>query len=133
MDNNDFQQMMERIDRSNRRQARYGMLQCVFSIVSALCCVALLLLVLSMLPQLQAISQQAETVLSNLEVVSHDLASMDLSGMVKNVDALVTDSQAGLADALAKLNSIDIDSLNTAIESLAAVVEPLSKLTNIFK
>ena len=133
MDNNDFQQMMERIDRSNRRQARYGMLQCVFSIVSALCCVVLLLLVLSMLPQLQDIAQQAETVLSNLEVVSHDLASMDLSGMVKNVDALVTDSQAGLADALAKLNSIDIDSLNTAIESLAAVVEPLSKLTNIFK
>ena len=64
---NDFQQMMERIDRSNRRQARYGFLQCFFSIIAALCCIAMLLLILSALPQLQQMADQASNILSNLE------------------------------------------------------------------
>ena len=130
--NNDFQQMMERIDRSNRRQARYGLLQCIFSLISVVCCVALLLLVISAVPQFQAMAQQAETVLSNLETVSNELANVDLAGMVQDVDALVSDSQTGLTEAMNKLNAIDIDTLNKAIESLADVIEPLAKLSNIF-
>lgn len=130
--NNDFQQMMERIDRSNRRQARYGLLQCIFGLISVVCCVGLLLLVISAVPQFQAMAQQAETVLSNLETVSNELAAVDLAGMVEDVDALVSDSQSGLTEALNKLNAIDIDTLNKAIESLADVIEPLAKLSNIF-
>ena len=47
-------------------------------------------------------------------------------------DALVSDSQTGLTEAMNKLNAIDIDTLNKAIESLADVIEPLAKLSNIF-
>ena len=129
---NDFQQMMERIDRSNRRQARYGLLQCVFSIIAALCCVVLLLMVMSALPQLQQMSEQAGTILSNLEAISTELSTLDLSGMVSNVDSLVTESQNSLNGAMSKLDAIDIDALNKAIKDLAAVVEPLAKLSKIF-
>ena len=130
--NNEFQQMMERIDRSNRKQARYGLLQCIFSLISVVCCVALLLLVISAIPQFQAMAQQAETVLSNLEAVSNELASVDLASMVEDVETLVSDSQAGLTEAMNKLNAIDIDTLNKAIDSLADVIEPLAKIGNLF-
>ena len=130
--NNDFQQIMERIDRSNRKQARYGLLQCVFSIIAALCCVVLLLMVVSALPQFQQMSEQAGTILSNLEAISTELSTLDLSGMVSNVDSLVTESQSSLSDAMSKFDAIDIDALNKAIKDLAAVVEPLAKLSKIF-
>ena len=128
----DFQQMMERIDRSNRRQARYGLFQCIFSLIAALCCVAVLLMFMSSLPQLQQMGEQAGTILSNLETISSELGSLDLSGMVSNVDSLVTESQSGLNEALSKINAIDIDALNSAIKDLASVIEPLAKLSKIF-
>lgn len=130
---NDFQQMMERIERSNRQQARYGLLQCIFSFIAALSCVAVLLLILSALPRFQQMSDQAATILSNLELISTELSASDLSGMVSNVDSLVTESQSSLNSAMEKINSIDIDGLNNAIAKLSAVIEPLTKLTNIFR
>ncbi len=130
---NDFQQMMERIERSNRQQARYGLLQCIFSFIAALSCLAVLVLVLSAIPQFQQMSDQASVILSNLEVISTELSSSDLSGMVSNVDSLVTESQSSLINAMDKINAIDIDALNDAISKLSSVIEPLTKLTNIFR
>ena len=128
----EFQELMERLDKSNRRQARYAMLQCFFSVISAVCCAGLFLLVYSLLPQLQELSAQIETVLKNIETVSAELAAIDFEGMVSNIDSLVTSSQAGLEDAVGKLNTLDFDTLNKAIKDLAAVVEPLSKLGKLF-
>lgn len=128
----EFQELMERLDKSNRKQARYAMLQCFFSIISAVCCAGLFLLVYSLLPQLQELTAQVETVLANIETVSTELAAIDFEGMVSSIDSLVSSSQSGLEDAVGKLNSIDFDTLNKAIKDLAAVIEPLSKLGKIF-
>lgn len=128
----EFQELMERLDKSNRRQARYAMLQCFFSVISAICCAGLFLLVYSLLPQLQELTVQIETVLANIETVSAELAAIDFEGMVSNIDSLVTSSQASLQDATGKLNSLDFDTLNKAIKDLSAVVERLNKLGKIF-
>ena len=133
MDNrNEFQELMERLDESNRKQARFAMLQCVFSIISAVCCAGLFLLVYSLLPQLRELTMQVETVLANLETVTTELASIDFAGMVNSIDSLVSSSQAGLEDAVSKLNSLDFETLNKAIKNLSDVIEPLSKLTKFF-
>ena len=58
---------------------------------------------------------------------------MDFTGMVEDVDTLVTTAQSSLEQTMGKLNSIDFDTLNNAIEDLAKVVEPMSKLMNVFK
>lgn len=52
--------------------------------------------------------------------------------MVENVDELTASSQKNIKEAVEKLNSIDFDTLNKAIENLAAVVEPLAKFFNVF-
>ena len=137
--NQQMQEYMEKLERSNRRQARYALVQCIFSVVAAVCCLLLLLTVAKIVPdvkelsgEISAIAVQAETVLTNLETVTEELAAADLAGVVEDVDALVVTSQEGLLEALTKVNSIDIDTLNTALEHLAKIVERLERVSSFF-
>ena len=100
---------------------------------AALCCVGLFALVWQLMPQVQALTGQMETVLTNLEIVTEQLAGMDLGEMVRNVDDLVAASQAGVEETMGKLNSIDFDELNRAIGNLSDVVDPMAKFFNVFR
>ena len=64
--------------------------------------------------------------LANLELVTTQLAGMDLGAMVQNVDELVVTTREGLG-------AIDFKMLNQAIEDLADVVEPLAKFFDVFQ
>ena len=132
--------LLEQMEKANRKQVAYARLQFVFSVIAAICCILLLLAGVKILPQLQEAVLQAETVLTNLETVTTDLAQADLIGMVENVDALVTNvdglvgtSQEGVEQTMAKINAIDFDALNDAIKDLSDVIEPIAKFFNTFK
>lgn len=150
-ENKNLQELLEALNKSNRQQVRWAKLQCLFSAVAALCCAGALLAIVSLIPQVTATAQQAETILNNLEQVTWQLAQANIAGVMTDleevarnmaeadlgsiagdVSALVQDSQAGLNDALGKLNSLDFTTLNKAIADLAAVVEPLAKFFNRF-
>lgn len=121
----DLQELLERLDESNRKQAKYAKWQCVFSIAAAVCCVGLFVLVWNLMPEVRNLTGQMETVLTNLELVTDQLAGMDLGAMVRNVDSLVITTQESLG-------AIDFEALNQAIQNLADVVEPLAKFFNVF-
>ena len=127
-----LQELLERLDESNRQQAKFARWQCILSVAAALCCMGLFILVWQLMPQVQELTGQMETVLDNLEIVTAQLAGMDLGEMVRNVDELVVTSQAGIEETMAKLNAIDFDELNRAIGNLSDVVEPMAKFFNIF-
>lgn len=129
----ELQELLKRLDESNRQQAKYARWQCILSVASALCCVGLFVLVWQLMPQVQALTSQMETVLTNLEIVTEQLAGMDLGEMVRNVDELVVTSQAGVEETMSKLNSIDFAELNRAIGNLSDVVEPMAKFFNVFR
>ena len=138
--NPELQELLTRLEKSNRQQVRYARLQCLFAVLAAVCCCAMLFAVLSVVPQIQQIAlqiqdlgTQTETVLTNLESVTAELAEVDLGSMVSNVDTLVADSQEGVKQALDKINELDIDSLNRAIADLSAVVKPLADFFNRFR
>lgn len=133
-------ELLENMEKANRRQVAYARLQFIFSVVAALCCIVLLLAGMKVLPQLQKAVSQAETVLTNLETVTTELAESDLSGMVENMDALVNNvdglvgtSQAGVEQTMEKINAIDFEALNDAIKDLSDVIEPIAKFFNTFK
>jgi len=135
----EFKDTLEQLEKSNRQQARFAKLQCLFSLIAALCCAGVLYLVWSLMPQITLIGDQAEvtiadlqTTLSNLEVITNQLAEADLGGMANNVDSLVTTSQASVEQITERLNAIDFDTLNKAIQHLSDVVEPLAKFFNVF-
>ena len=131
--------LMEKLEKSNRQQVRSARLQCFFSFLAAVCCLLLLLTVAKIVPdikelsgEISGIALQAETVLTNLETVTEELAAADLESLVTNVNGLVATSQTGVEQAVDKLNAVDMETLNKAIEDLAKVVEPLAKLAGMF-
>ena len=131
--------LLQNIEKANRQQVRLTRLVCIFALVAAICCGCTLWLVYSVLPeiteilpQISAVASQMQTVLSDLEQATRQLSVMDFTGMVEDVDTLVTTAQSSLEQTMGKLNSIDFDTLNQAIGDLAKVVEPMSKLMKVF-
>lgn len=124
----DNREMMELI----RQQTRSSRIQCILMLVTALCCVALVVTVLGVLPRVDGVITQMEAVLGNLEQATAQLAAADLEGMASNVDDLVVTGQQSLEQTMEKLNTIDFEALNRAIKDLADVIEPLAKFFNAF-
>ena len=136
----EMQVYLERLEKSNRKQAMFAGLQCFFSVLAAVCCLLLLLTVAKIVPDIKALSQeiggiatQAERVMTNLETVTEELAAADLEGLVTDVDDLVSVSQGGVEEALEKLNAIDLETLNKAIEDLSKIVGPLADAADFFR
>ena len=133
-------ELLNEIKKNTEKQVLYSRLQCIFSIVATLCCVILLVAGLKILPELRDASAQAETVLNNLETVTTELARVDLGSMVENVDGLVQDvdklvttSQNGVEQTMKKLDAINFETLNKAIEDLSRVIDPIANFFKVFK
>lgn len=142
MENNpEMLEILSRMEKASRKQLLYTRLQCLFAFIAAVCCVAVLLAVVKFIPQLEALTVQMGIILDSIDTVTQELASVDLGRMVQNVDnlvgevgglitdvsGLVTDSQAAVQEAVDKLNALDLEKLNKAIEDFAAIIEPLAK------
>ena len=105
------------------------------------------------MPELNAVVTQMQIVLGSMEDVANDLTQLDMQSIVRNVEALVGDigglvgnvedlvgnvdslainAQDSLKQTMTKLGAINFETLNKAIEDLAAVVEPLAKFFNVF-
>lgn len=132
--------LLEDLEKSSRRQTAYARMQFIFSAIAVLICVIVLISVLQVLPVIQNIATKAEYVISNLESVTADLAKSDLLSIVDDmdelvgsVDSLVSTSQLGVEQALQKINGIDFETLNGAIEDLSDVIEPIAKFFNRYK
>ena len=139
MEEKDMREILERMEKTNRQQLRYARLQSILAILAALCFIALVFAVGRVMPRISGFADEAEkllaqaqVVLTNLEEVTQELTELEFAQMVEDVDALVSSSQAGLEQTLEKVNSIDIEKLNEAIDGLAKVVEPLTKFFKVF-
>ena len=115
-------ELLAKMEETSRKQLRFARIQCLFSIIAALCCAVILIIVLRMIPVLQGFAQQADVILSNLEALTDHLAQIDLKQTVENLNTLMTAGQTGVAEAIEKLNAIDIETLNGAIEDLAEII-----------
>ena len=138
-ENKELLELLQKIEKANRQQVKLTRFICIFALVAALCCGCTLGLIYNVLPaitdilpQISSVASQMQTVLSDLEQATRQLSVMDFTGMVEDVDILVTTAQSSLEQTMGKLNSIDFDSLNKAIKNLEAVVEPLAKFFKVF-
>lgn len=111
----------------------------ILSIVSVICCIVLLIAGLTFLPKIQAIVTEAEKIVNNMEALTTELAKTEftdvvdnINSLVSNVDELVATSQQGVEQTMSKINAIDFDALNSAIEDLSNVIEPLAKVVKRF-
>ena len=102
------------LEEHSRQQLKYTRLQCLFSLISLVCCVIVVILVFTALPRVEAMVGQAELILGNLETATRELANMDVTSLVQqmqslltnvdslvsNVDTLVSTNQDGLVETL---------------------------------
>ena len=129
---NQIHELLENIEKNSRKQLFYTRMTCLFGLVAAICCIGMILKLNAFVPELELFAMQAEAVLSNLESVTQELASADLSGMVSSINDLATTSQTGLLEAMEKLNEMDFEILNKTIADLSIVVERLARIASIF-
>lgn len=144
MDRN--QEILEKLEKHARRQLLFTKILCILCVLAVVCSLVLMFAVTGAANQLMTLAQplqdltlqmqglaaEAETVMADLGVVAQALAAADLDSIVENINSLAADSQSVVADAMAKLDTIDIETLNKAIQDLATVVEPLAKITKIW-
>ena len=136
---NEMLDLMKKIEESSRKQLLYTRIQCIAAVLAVACFAGIYFLIKDFLPQISAIITeipgvvaQMEVVLGNLELVTTELAAVDFEGMIEGVNTLVATGQIGLEETVTKLNDIDFETLNKAINSLSQVVEPLAKFFKVF-
>lgn len=132
MEDRQLHSLVESIERSAKQQARLARLQCILSGAAAAVLLVTAVICCTLLPKVKNIASDLETAMTNLTAVSAELESADLEGLVKDVDALVVTGEASVEKTMEKLNAIDFETLNRAIENLADVIEPLAKFFNVF-
>ena len=78
---------------------------------------------------------ELNVVVENTQIITEELKSADIEGTIhsfsdtlNSVYVLVEDSADSLTTSLKKLEELDIDTLNKAIQGLYKVVNPLSSL-----
>lgn len=135
----EMQNMLKKLEKSSRQQALFTKILCVLCAAVLVCTLVLTASVagaanqlLAMAKPLQEMAGQAETVMDNLDDVAQALADADLGSMVESVNTLAADSQTVVSEAMEKLEAIDIDTLNKAIQDLADIVGPLAKVSKFF-
>ena len=147
------EELLLKLETNSRQQALLGKILCVLCAAVLICSLVMTVAVTGAASQLmavvtplqnvagqiedvagqvQAMTGQAETIMDNMEVVTQSLADADLGTMVENVNMLAAESQTVVSDAIEKLDTIDIDTLNKAIKDLSDVVEPLAKVSKFF-
>lgn len=131
-ENKDILELLQKIEKNGRQQVRTTRLLCMLALMAAAVCVAVLVLIFHYLPRVDAVVTQMQSVLTNLEATTEELASLDFSGMMAGIDGLVASGQESLQQTMEKLETLDLATMNKAIKDLAAVVEPLAKLINRF-
>lgn len=146
-ENKEILQLLQQIEKANRRQTLCCTALCIFALITALCCIVtfvalyqllppimdILPQITGVLPEITDVISQMQTVLTNLETTTAQLAQLDLGTMVTNVGQLVATGQQSLEQTMSKLDGIDFTTLNRAIKDLAAVVEPLAKVSSMFR
>lgn len=130
--NQEMLELLRKIEKSNRQKNVTNVIMCVFMLAAAASCVFIGLMVFRLMPQVNGLLGQLETVLSDLEQTTGQLAALDLESMVNNMDSLAVYAQESLQQTMEKLDTIDFETLNKAIEDLAKVIEPLAKFFGRF-
>lgn len=130
--------LLEELTEQNRQQTASLKKQLfVTRILAAAGCVlaaaviAVFLLVVP--PMLQIISQGQETLVEATDTLQTAQETLTDIQTLFDENGLVWQSSEALSQATEKLNRMDIESLNSAIRDLGAVVEPLAEFFGKFK
>ena len=116
---------LSEIQRQNAEQLKLMKKQLrLFRFLSLFLAIALVVLAVVLGSTFKKVNRTIE----HIETVTADLARADWTGMVENINTLVESSQESLGQATAKIDNIDIETLNQSIQDLSTVIGPIARL-----
>lgn len=118
-----------------KEQKRGLMSEKVAAIAGVLLCLLLLIAVAALVPRLLGVLRQADQTLSQVQLTV-DQAQQSLQKidtLVQNTDSIVVENTGAVAEAMQKLNQVDLESLNSSISSLSTILEPLAAFLGRFR
>lgn len=98
----------------------------ISSVVSLALAAVILVFLFSLKPKLEMTLANVDEAVKQVE--SLKLNELDVQKIAEDVDRLVINTEENMQEATERLNSVDFESLNEAIESLNTVVSPLAAL-----
>ena len=144
-DNNDEKSLMTELVRNSRRQLFHARVRTLTSTVTAgaivICLIAVVPTALRTANQANAVMAQANTIMeqasetitfANAAIESITEMSGAITDMGENMDTFITENAESVAAVMAKIEAVDFEGLNNAIEDLGAVIEPLAKFFKKF-
>lgn len=135
-ENRNLEEILARIEESERKQEMYMRCQFLMTMIMAICCVGVLAAVILAYQNIVPTAQDALLAIGNvtkdLGEISAQLTEADLGSLVEHVDQMAVTSEEGIKQALEQINAINIEELNQAIAALYEVISPLAKLMGRF-
>lgn len=135
IDEND---MLTELVNNSRKQLFYARLRTLSSVVIAAGIIIFLIMVVPAILKTTAqandiMAKASETItLANAAIESVTEMSTSITSMGENMDTFITENAESVATVMEKIEAVDFEGLNSAIEDLGAVIEPLAKFFNLF-
>ena len=120
--------LLEKLEQSAQIQQHCAKRQSTMMTVAAIACVGIFLLAAVLFVQMQPVISQLNTAAEDLTEVTRQLAAVDIESTVDGLNKTMASAQQSLNEGAQKLEQLDIETLNAAIEDLYEVVAPLSRL-----
>ena len=133
------QQVFEKLLKNSEKQLFYSRLTSLLAMVLV---VAVIVCMVMMVPKVmdtvsnanEVMEQATETItLANTAIESVKTMSESITTMGNNMDTFITANSKSVEELMTKLESIDFEGLNGAIEDLGEVVEPLANFFGKFR
>lgn len=107
----------------------------ILGVLFACLVLSAVIFLVTLLPRLSKTIDELNAVALNSQQITQELSQADLDGVINSltdtlnsVQDLVDANSDTVAESLKKLETLDIDTLNQAIDSLYQVVNPLARL-----
>lgn len=134
----DENEMLTELVNNSRKQLFHARLRTLASIVIAGGIVVFLIIVVPVVLKTAAqandiMVKASETItLADDAIESITEMSTSITSMGENMDTFITENAESVATVMEKIEAVDFEGLNSAIEDLGAVIEPLVKFFNMF-
>ena len=122
---------------TEKKELKYQKLAFLCSLLSAIFMGAVLVVVIGVcafiLPKVDDIYKSTMVSLENLETLTTNLNEANLGGTVDNINTLTVQATDNLSETMERINSIDLEKLNTAIDNLNSTIEPMAQFFGTLK
>ena len=100
----------------------------IIAVLMGIICAVVVISAITIVPRVNRTLREAQQAIEAMNEIADSLDVEELGGLITDTHEFVNTSNEELADAMERVESIDIDTLNRAIQDLEAIVEPIARM-----